>query len=114
MTEITDLEAEREQLEIDLSRMRMQIQQAKADAEVNGRYSDSDWFARVNAALRMTGIDHQRVLRQLAELKRAKKLEYTNSYEKAFIAACRRRLDPALYDEIVSEARDNAHSQVAS
>lgn len=99
----------RQQLEALLDKiahLKMQIDGAKAEAAATGNYSDRDWYNRANHALRMAQKEHQQVQLEIGEQNRAKKREGAAAWEKAFIDAARRRLEPELFMELVAEARE--------
>lgn len=102
------------ELERDIANIRTQIEAAQATAAQTGEYADRSWFRRARTALRYKGVEHQRLLKQAAELRRAEKNKREVKFERAFIAAARRRLDPTLYQTLVDDANATVDDVMAS
>ncbi len=61
-----------------MAQIRLQIDTAKSGS-VTGIYADPDWFRRANYALKMKGIEHQRLMREMGKKKRKReKLELSH------------------------------------
>jgi len=107
--DVAALELRRDEIETAIARIRGQIEHARSQVWTTGEYSDPNWYARARAALRFKGIEHQQILRALAERRREQRREAAagqdRRFERAFISAARRRLTPELYRELIEEAR---------
>lgn len=92
------------------ARIEMQIISAKGAAQQTGEYADSDWFARVNAALRMAKAKKQTLARKRADLAKQKRKESQDTRERMFIEFSRALLPKdkylAIWDE-VDRAQNN-------
>jgi hypothetical protein len=100
----------KEENTLDVGKIKTQIEHAKAKVIQTGRYSDSDWFARVNAALRAKGWRDQMLGNELGRVgNRIRKLrgnETAASFECRFIDAARRKLTGDQFAEIVALAKE--------
>lgn len=94
-----------------IASLKSQIDTAKAKAATCGDYSDREWFNRINYALRMTGKEHQQVIREIGERNKLVRREQGSRVEKKFIEVARRRLDGELFSSIMEEARDVQEAQ---
>jgi hypothetical protein len=106
--DLVTLEEARSQLEADMGKIRLQLDHARANVHATGEYADPKWFVSAQHALRCKGQAHQNLLREIATLKRQQKQTISLSFEKAFIAAARRRLSPDLWRALCDEAREAA------
>lgn len=88
-----------------IAAIRAKIDRAKADKIADGEYSDPDWWARVHAALRFKGMEHQRLLRIVGRLGRQERAERADRFEQAFIAAARQLLTDDQLQAITDAAR---------
>lgn len=57
-------------VEEQLAAMRAKADLAAAERRATGEWADPQWWARLHAARRFKGVEHQRLLRRAAELKR--------------------------------------------
>lgn len=99
------IEAAINELELDLSKIKAQLEDASMKRSTTGEYADPHWFSSARAAQRFKGAAHQRLLRRLAELKRAGRASREWSMERKFIEVARRRLEPETFDSILAEAK---------
>jgi hypothetical protein len=93
-----------------IAKIKTQLDFAKAEAAVNGVYSDQNWFIRAKHALRMNGIEHQTILRELGNRRREKGQALNTGADRFFIQACKRRLDPVLFKELMAEAWEESRN----
>jgi len=103
-----ELEAHLHELLEKIASIKYQIDTAKSKCAETGDYSDNDWFNRAKYALRMNGREQQIVQAELAKRRKAKRRQYNNTVERNFMEVAKRRLDPDLFKEFVSEAEDCA------
>lgn len=96
------------EVEEDIAAIRAKIDRARADKITSGQYSDPDWYARVNAALRFKGMEHQRLLRIAGRMARAERSAASHRFEQAFIDQARRVLDSDVFTAITEHARATA------
>lgn len=97
----------RTDMELNLAKIRGQLEAAEAAVHISGEYADPDWYRRAKGALRFKGIEHQNILRELGARKRTELDDRQNSQGQAFIRAAKRRLDRALFLELLQEANDD-------
>lgn len=98
-------------VEEEIVQIRGQISTAVANQKKTGEYADPDWFARAHAALRCKGREAQEIQLELSDVGAAIKARARSRAgvawsDKAFIRVARRRLDPALFDELMREATE--------
>lgn len=93
------------EVEEDIAAIRAKIDRAKADKIITGQYSDPDWFARVNAALRFKGMEHQRLQRIAGRLARQERAASARRFEQAFVDQARKVLKPDTFAAIIDRAR---------
>lgn len=101
-----DLIAERTQLEVDLARIKGQLSEASARARASGEYADSGWYNAAQCAVRMKGVMHQSVLRELGARKKQAARTHNDRLLQGFFEAARRRLAPETFQDLLSEAQD--------
>ena len=91
-------------LQDEMTRIKDQIARAKAEVERDGKYSDSDWWARVNSALRHKGRQHQQTQLLIGEINRRirKKRAELDQWDdgRKFITAAKQILPDVTYREI--------------
>jgi hypothetical protein len=92
-------------LEEHLASVKTGIEEAKAKAISTGEYSDPMWFHRARTAQRFKGMQHQRLLKRLAELRRVNRAVKQSSFEARFIQAARRLLNPETFQKLCEEAK---------
>ena len=105
-----ELEDARDELEIKITTIKGQVELAKAEAKAAGEYSDIYWFNKAKQALRISGQQHQFVIRELAARRKKSKGDNDNSVENHFINIARTKLDDVVFQDILQEAVD-AHEQ---
>ena len=93
------------EVEEDIAAIRAKIDRAKADKIITGQYSDPDWYARVNAALRFKGMEHQRLQRIAGRLAREERVAGARRFEQAFINKARDVLAADVFQSIADQAR---------
>ncbi len=86
--------------------IKSEIQSAQQRTRETGDYSDSEWYQRASLALRLTGIDIQKVQREIGERNRAEKRGRANNFENAFRSAVRKRVSEAVFKECWDEAHE--------
>lgn len=82
-----------------MAQIRLQIDTAKSDS-VTGIYSDPDWFRRANYALKMKGIEHQRLMREMGKKKEEERKARASTYERLFEQEAKKILSVETYREI--------------
>lgn len=95
------------------SQIKTQLSKAKS-ASHYGEYSDRDWFRRTEQAERMYGILMQRINVRLSAINSPFKAMNAARYktgDAAFVTVCRRRMDPAIFEEYMREAIALSQSQ---
>ena len=96
-TELARLDLERDEIETALADIRGQL---------DAHHEDRQWRGRAKAALRYRGIDHQGVLREIAELKRERKAidqriaDRDQPFPNRFVAIAKVMLPPETYATI--------------
>lgn len=98
-------------LESQIGEIVHQIDEAKAVALETGEYANPHWFANAKLALRLHRRDAQRLQEELAQRRRADKLAAHTKKEPRIILAdffvdvCREKMDHAVFDAVMAEAR---------
>ena len=105
-----ELEDARDELEIKIITIKGQVELAKSEAKVAGEFSDIYWFNKAKQALRISGQQHQFIIRELATRRKEKKKIEDNSVENHFVNIARSKLDEDVFLNILQEAVD-AHEQ---
>lgn len=106
---MTTEELERELPEVvrKLASIRTALDTAKSNAIVDKQYSDKDWFNRTKFALRMTGIEHQAITRELGKRSKEDRQRRNDSMERRFMQVAKRRLNHELFMDMVAEAEES-------
>jgi uncharacterized protein HemX len=91
---------QKEHLEQEMDQVRDQIERAKVRQIETGKYADPDWWRRANQVLRIKGRQVQAIQNELGGLKKHK----ASTWERAFVEAAERRLDPEVYQTLRDEA----------
>ncbi|WP_429498643.1 hypothetical protein ACQUFY_04550 [Robbsia andropogonis] len=104
--QILDHEAKCDTVLRDIASIKEQIGRAKARAQGDRIYADSDWYQSANRALRHKQIEHQRLLREGAAMRRKLKKSTTPSaeeltFERTFMREAKAILDGSLYSRII-------------
>ncbi|HEY1035576.1 MAG TPA: hypothetical protein VGE09_11405 [Pseudoxanthomonas sp.] len=105
---LAEMEARRDVIEGSIAVLRAKLENARAKRITTGEWADPDWYRRAVARLRFTGLEHQRLCRRIAEVKREARRAHNANVERAFVAAAKRRLDPAHFDSIMAQAVEAA------
>jgi hypothetical protein len=95
-----------EQTNIEIARIKGQLEIARAQQKATGQYADPLWYAKASGALRFKQRDSQAIQSRLGELKEERRRRASRE-EAKFIEIARRRLDPALFEEIKREAEEH-------
>lgn len=106
VTANVDLDAAIEQLEFDIAKIKNQLDEAVSKARTTGEYADPVWWRKAKAALRFKGIEHQRLMRRRAELRRER--QGHAEFAQRFVAIAKKQLDPSVFDLISNEAESSA------
>jgi len=93
------------ELEGDLSSIRTQIAAAQQKAREQGEYADSQWWLKVNWALKTKGRQCQEI--QLL-LRRRKTQAVKTSVESEFVTLARAKLPPEQFNSLLQEAKEHA------
>ena len=115
------------QIESELQEINDQLDYAKRNVMVNGQYADPDWYTRAQYARKMKGREHQKLLRECADLKRdlsrAKHEAYRESKPErtakpgslpvAFMSIAEAALSPEQFQSIKALAMQSVSEQVA-
>lgn len=98
----------------DIANIKDQIDRASAKARQTGDYSDNDWFHSAKRALRHKQAEHQRTLREAAELRRClKALKQVSgdpagrTFERQFMIEAKAVLSGELYGAIIARTQSN-------
>lgn len=97
-----------DELVMDMAQIRTQLEAAKAIAKETGHFANRDWFRRASMALRLKGVRHQAYLRRASHLRGRDKEARGRTFEKSFIDAARRRLNPEVFAGLLQEAREES------
>ena len=100
-----ELELIRDNLEDKITIIKNQIDIAKSESQSKGEYSNIEWFNKARAALRISGNQHQRVLRELGKRNKMVKDAVNNSFDTRFVNIAREKLGSELFEEIINEAK---------
>lgn len=95
-----------------LTAVKQQLIEAKARAAGYGKYSDPNWFARLNGAKGVYGAIHQKLLARRSELVRAQRSashvahqeQQAARFRDAFREVVRRNVDATTYSRWLAEA----------
>lgn len=99
------LDEQNEALLEKLAVLKTQLEAAKVKARTTGDFSDSEWFNRTSHALRMTGREHQQVIREIGDRNKAARREQGNRLERKFVEIARSRLDGELFASLMDDAQ---------
>ncbi|WP_429497095.1 hypothetical protein ACQUFY_10955 [Robbsia andropogonis] len=104
--QILDHEAKCDTVLCDIASIKEQIGRAKARAQGNRIYADIDWYQSANRALRHKQIEHQKLLREGAAMRRKLKKSKTPSaeeltFERTFMREAKAILAPGVYQRII-------------
>lgn len=100
-----ELEAEGNQLVIDIANIKLQLANAKSEAVTNNTFADTKWFNNAKHALRMKGIAHQNVTKELAKRRKQNKKKEKKVLDHYVHMAARRLLAEDLYEEVLETAQ---------
>jgi hypothetical protein len=114
MSEREELLKLRDELQADADHIKMQLEHARARARQDNDYSDGDWYARAQAALRAKNREIQKITRKAAALRRQEKGSFNMSYERHFVEEAFRRLDPQVFQAIKDTAMELAEQEGGS
>lgn len=87
-----------------IATIRSQLEIREAEAKESGKPLDLTWRAKAKYALRMFGIEHQKVLQEVGKEER-KKRQQDDSWERSFVIVAKRLLQPGVYKVIADDAR---------
>lgn len=108
---VESLELLSQQIGLDLLNIKNQIEEAKAKAAVEGIYAPADWMARAKHALRLKGLQHQYLLREIAKRKknetRIANDKLSKEFERRFIAVAKNMLPEEVFLSLI-EATNRA------
>lgn len=102
---LDELSAYADELLHDMASIKMQLDHAKA---VPKDERDREWMAKARHALRMKGIEHQRVLTHRSALKKEVNAIQNASFERAFIRVVKGAVDEGTFAQWVDRARKDA------
>lgn len=94
----------RDELENEIAVIKAKLSHVRSKKHATGVYADADWYHRATSRLRFLGVEHQRVLRQLAWERRTAGDVRRTSVERAFVAIARERLDGLEFDTLMAKA----------
>lgn len=104
-TTLAEMEARRDELEESIAALKSKLSNARAHLHATGEYANPGWYHRASTRLRFDGVEHQRLTRRIAALRRAERDKAGANVERAFVAAAREWLDPLAFDTIMAKAR---------
>jgi hypothetical protein len=91
----------------DIANIKTQVGFAKSEAASTGKYSGSVWFRKASHALRMKGIEHQRLLQERSRRRRERgAVKSPRDLSNHFVDLCRERLSPELFASILDAAKE--------
>ena len=102
---LPELEARRDELEESIAALKSKLSSVRARHHATGEYADPDWYHRATTRLRFTGVEHQRVTRRIAAMKREQRQAQAAKVERAFVDIARERLDPIIFDTLMAKAQ---------
>lgn len=102
---LQELEARRDVVEEEIAALKAKLENVRAKRHSTGEWADPDWYRRATARLRFTGLEHQRLTRDIAKIKREQRQIQVAAVERAFVGVARDRLDPIEFDTIMAKAR---------
>jgi len=102
---LEQMEARRDELEESIASLKAKLDNVRAKRHLTGEYADPDWYRRTTTRLRFTGVEHQKLCRQIAALKRTQRAAHEVSVERAFVAEARKVLSDAAFAAIMINAR---------
>lgn len=105
---LSEMESRRDVVEEEIAALRAKLDRVRAVHHITGRYCDADWYRRATTRLRFTGLEHQRLCRAIAAIKREQRQAQAVSVERAFVEIARGRLDVVEFDTIMAKARATA------
>ncbi len=85
--------------------LKLKLETAEGIARASKEYSDPVWYAKTKYNLRMKGREHQYLMVEIAQRKKAERAKPENSINWAFVKVSARRLEKDLFDEIMNEAK---------
>lgn len=110
-----ELLIERKELQFSLDRIKTQVTSAKREAARTGIYNNGEWLISAEDAMRHKGREMAQICHELSALKSLEKSLNMNDqnvrrthFERAFMAACKRRLSESLYASLIQEAEQEA------
>lgn len=101
-----DLELESNQLVIDIANIKLQLANAKSEAVINNVFADTKWFNNAKHALRMKGIAHQNVTKELAKRNKENKKKEIRKLDHYIHMAARKILPKEIFEEILETAQE--------
>lgn len=105
---LKELESRRDVVEEEIAALRAKLENVRAKRHTTGVWADPDWYRRATARLRFTGLEHQRLLRRIAQVKADERKARHVSIEQAFVTAAREMLAPTDFETIMSSAQARA------
>lgn len=89
----------------DIAKIKTQIAHAKQEAALNGSYSDPKWYKSINHALRMRGIEHQKLQMELGIKRRKARGKANASFENRFITNAKKILPSDVFENIFNATK---------
>ncbi len=108
--ETSDLIMWKDRIEGELDKVKARIDAAKAARISSGEFADPQWYARINAVRRILGRATQLVQTELSSRRKSRRATFSDM----FITIAKRRLDPAVFEEIAEEAREESERRTGS
>jgi chromosome segregation ATPase len=102
---LEQMEARRDELEEQIAALKAKLEQVRARRHTTGEWADPDWYRRATTRLRFTGVEHQRLNRQIAEAKREQRRARATTTDQAFVAVAREMLGLVTFERIMAAAR---------
>jgi len=98
---IVELEELNDDMQANIIEMKASIRQAKFKLKVEGKYSDIDWYRRIQYALQKKTACRQRLVQLISERKRAERKENSISFERKFMRMAKEILESDMYQAII-------------
>lgn len=102
---LQEMEARRDQLEEEIAGLKSKLENVRAKRHATGEYADPDWYRRATTRLRFTTLEYERLVRKIAETKRAQRKAHAATVERAFVGIAKERLSQIEFDTIMAKAQ---------
>lgn len=77
----------------EMQSIKTQLGHAKAEAHETGCFSDRRWFQGAQHALRMKGVEHQKLEREIGKRKKAERVAKNQEFNQAIVTVAKKKKD---------------------